>query len=87
MNAPRVTLEGIKAKIKDVQFFVMPDGRTTICHATLENNFTVRGESACVGALNFDAEIGRNMAYEDAIEKIWPLEGYLLAESIFRAEG
>lgn len=50
----------------------------TFCVLTLRNGFTVTGESACVSPENFDAEIGRKIARQNAIEKIWPLMGYEL---------
>ena len=50
----------------------------TFCVLHLQNGFTVTGESACVSPENFDAEIGRNIARQNAVEKIWPLLGYEL---------
>ena len=79
----QVTIEQIHAKIKDVTFLIMPDNRTTLCQLTLENGYTVIGQSACVDIENFDASLGRHYAKLDAIDKIWPLEGYLLAERMF----
>lgn len=78
----KVTIEGIKAKIKSESYLVLPDGRTTLCMLTLENGYTIKGLSACVDASEFNMDIGRKIAYEDAIRQIWPLEGYLLAEKI-----
>lgn len=78
-----VTLEKIESKIRSESYIVLPDGRTTICQITLINNFTVNGHSACVDQKNFDFEIGRKIAREDAIRQIWPLEGYLLSQRIF----
>jgi hypothetical protein len=54
----------------------------TFCVLILRNGFTVTGESACVSPENFDAEIGRQVARENAINKIWPLEGYLLKQRL-----
>ncbi len=54
----------------------------TFCILTLENGFTVTGESACASPENFDAEIGKEIAYNNAREKIWVLEGYLLKEKL-----
>ena len=54
----------------------------TFCILTLENGFTVTGESACASPENFDAEIGKKIAYKNAREKIWQLEGYLLKEKL-----
>ncbi|HAL1282790.1 TPA: hypothetical protein H5R18_004651, partial [Escherichia coli] len=36
----------------------------------------------CASPENFDAEIGRKVARKNAIEKIWPLEGYLLKQKL-----
>ena len=50
----------------------------TFCVLVLRNGFTVTGESACASPENFDAEIGRNVARANAVQKIWPLMGYEL---------
>ena len=81
----KVTLDGIKAKIKGETYLVLPDGRTTLCILTMENGYTIKGLSACVDASEFNLDIGRKFAFEDAINQIWPLEGYLLAERMHNA--
>lgn len=83
MSENRVTEEQIEAKIKDKKFTVLEDGKTTICNLYLENGFTVRGESACVDPANFDKELGEKIAYENAKDKIWLLEGYLLQQKLY----
>ena len=50
----------------------------TICVLVLRNGFTVTGESACASPENFDAEVGRKIARQNAVQKIWPLMGYEL---------
>lgn len=50
----------------------------TFCVLVLRNGFTVTGESACASPENFDTEIGRRVARENAVQKIWPLMGYEL---------
>ena len=62
-----------------------PLGLLTFCVLVLRNGFTVTGESACVSPENFDAAIGRKVARAKAIEKIWPLEGYLLKQRLHEA--
>ena len=54
----------------------------TFCVLVLRNGFTVTGESACASPENFDAEIGRKIARENAINKVWMLEGYLLKQQL-----
>jgi hypothetical protein len=80
---PRVTEEHIEAKIVKSEYIILPDLITTICQLTLQNGFTVTGESACVSPENFDIDIGRHTAYKKAFNKIWELEGYLLKEKLY----
>ncbi len=57
----------------------------TICVLVLKNGFTVTGESACASPENFNEEIGRKVAYQNALEKVWLLEGYLLKNKLYEA--
>lgn len=54
----------------------------TFCVLVLKNGFTVTGESACASPENFDAEIGRKIARQNAEQKIWPLMGYHLKQQL-----
>ena len=54
----------------------------TICVLVLRNGFTVTGESACASPENFNAEIGRRIARENAISKVWPLLGFRLRDEL-----
>ena len=72
---------GVFNRIKpDVDLTVVNDSLRllTFCVLVLRNGFTVTGESACASPENFDAEIGRNIARQNAVQKIWPLMGYEL---------
>ena len=82
----KVTQEQIHSKIKSESYLVLPDGRTTICTLMLENGYSVHGYSACVDPAEFDINLGRFYAFEDAVRQIWPLEGYLLAQNIFEGK-
>ena len=57
-------------------------GFLTFCVLVLKNGFTVTGESACASPENFDAEIGRKIARQNAVQKIWPLMGYELRSKL-----
>lgn len=54
----------------------------TFCVLVLKNGFTVTGESACASPENFDPEIGRTIARQNAEQKIWPLMGYELKSKL-----
>lgn len=81
LTAPRVTLEQIESKIKREQYYI--DGTLTICILDLQNGTKVTGESACVSPENYNEELGKRIARENAVRKIWPLEGYILADHLY----
>ncbi len=57
----------------------------TFCVLVLRNGFTVTGESACASPENFDAEVGRKIARQNAVQKLWPLMGYELRTKLAAA--
>jgi hypothetical protein len=59
----------------------------TFCVLVLRNGFTVTGESAFASPENFDPELGRKIARENAINKVWPLMGYELRSRLHREAG
>ena len=65
---------------------LMPLELLTFCVLVLKNGFTVTGESACASPENFDAEIGRSIARENAKQKLWPLMGYELKTKLMQPE-
>jgi hypothetical protein len=85
--APRVSLASMEAKIVaryDMTGSEAADATVpslailSICILVMENGFTVIGKAAPASAENFNRELGKKFAYEDAIRQLWPLEGYLL---------
>ena len=85
LNAPRLTPELIDATIVEEDYHIFDKTCLTVCCLTLCNGFTVTGESACASPDNFDAELGRKIARENARNKVWALEGYLLKQRLFEA--
>jgi len=98
LTAPRVTPADIEANIDSAFYFTASDAifgevehlagslqnlkLLTFCVVVLKNGFTVTGESACASPENFNAEIGRKIARENAVQKIWPLMGYALKQTL-----
>ena len=82
LTAPRLTPDIIDSKIKERSFHVFGETCLTVCCLTLTNGFTVTGESACASPENFNAEIGEKIAFENARNKIWMLEYYLLKQKL-----
>ena len=54
----------------------------TFCVLVLRNGFTVTGESACASPENFNAQIGRRIARDAAVSKVWPLLGFRLRDRL-----
>lgn len=89
LTAPRVTPADVEMNIVGEYFFTADKATEgcpqfpslsllTFCVLILRNGFAVTGESACASPENFDAEIGRKIARQDALRKVWPLMGYEL---------
>lgn len=99
LTAPRITPADIEANIIGEHYFTAADGVTgasdgrvgyegglqllTFCVLVLRNGFTVTGESACASPENFDAELGRKIARQNAVNKVWPLMGYMLRQRLY----
>ena len=82
LNAPRLTPQMIDDTILYEEYFRVTNTTCTICSLILRNGYVVVGKSAAVSIANFDEEIGRKVARDDAIEQIWALEGYLLKQKL-----
>lgn len=78
--AARVTEDDIKSHIVETENTRFSD-TVTVCQITLDNGYSVRGESACVNAENYNQDIGERIAYDNAFSKLWALYGFLLAET------
>ena len=79
-TAPRVTEVGIKDKIATADYIM--HGQLTICILTMTNGFMVQGVSAPASAANFDVEVGKRYAFDNAFKQLWPLEEYLLRQKL-----
>lgn len=79
----KLTEENINAKIATIKYDRIRGTTTTLCILTLQNGFVVVGKSACVDPAEFDHTLGESIALDDAVSKVWELEGYLLAQKIF----
>ena len=82
LNAPRLTPQDIDDAIMSVKYHVFENSTMTVCCIVLKNGFCVVGESAAASMANFDKEIGQKISYENARNKIWMLEGYLLKQRL-----
>lgn len=76
--ATAVTEQAITESIQESQYYHFPDTTCTVCCLTLRNGYTVIGNSACINPEDFDLDLGRKYAYEDALRKVWDLLAFQL---------
>lgn len=76
MSYVQVTLDELKGLVVREEYHRFPDSTMTVCCLYLNNGFTVTGEAACLNMEDYDPAIGQRIAYDDALEKLWQLQGY-----------
>lgn len=97
--APRVALADIEGAIAETHYFrgseaigietpLRKDHPTqilSICILVMRNGFTIIGKAAPASPENFNVELGRKYAYEDAVRQLWPLMGFALRDRLANA--
>ena len=79
----RVTLDSMKARVSSTEF-MHPKGapHMTVCVLYVDNGYMIVGKSTPADVNNFNPELGKKFAEEDALRQMWPLEGYLLRQAL-----
>jgi len=85
--ANKVTVDSINERVAGIRFTRLEGETTTLCSIRMVNGFVVHGISNCVDPRNFDKDVGERIAYKNAFEQLWALEGYLLSEQIYLTIG
>lgn len=90
LTAPKIASAEVEGEIVNEYYrnagsaVKAPEGsplyNVTLCFLQLRNSFVIVGKSACVVAANFNEDIGRQLAREDAIKQVWPFLGFRLAD-------
>jgi len=76
----KLSMGNILETVLRTDYWRLGDTTTTVCQLTLKNGFTVVGTSACIDPLEFNKTVGEKVAWDNALEKVWELEGYLLQQ-------
>lgn len=87
-HAPRITMQRIDALMAaaKVQYHVFPGTTSTVALVTLPNGFSLIGHSAAASPENFDRRIGEEIAFRNARQQLWGLEGYMLRQRLHEME-
>lgn len=78
----KITREYLESEITDVVYTQL-SGTITHCAITVKNGFVFTGESACADPANFDEEVGKKYAFEQAIDSMWMPYGFWLKQKLF----
>ncbi|UZV39997.1 hypothetical protein LPP2_g29 [Leptolyngbya phage LPP-2, strain SPI] len=80
----KVTFEQVEALLDscEVQETIFWDKELVVSYK-LPNGFTVLGRGACVDPKNFDINIGRTVARQQAADTVWLLLGYELQNKLY----
>lgn len=81
-----ITEEMIDASIKTVQYHHFPGTQLVMCCVTLVNGFSVLGTATAHDPSAFDIKIGKDIAREQARDKIAPLLAYAIRERLHLAK-
>lgn len=80
----KVTQEQLTAKIAKEEYLY--GDTVTGCFLTLHSGFVVFGQSACIDPADYDKETGCELAFKNALNKLWELEGYRVKETVYAAK-
>lgn len=75
-----LTPQYLESLIVKEQYHLFDETNVTVCCLTLQNGFSVVGESACLPTTDFKEDVGREVARENAFDQLWKLEGYLATQ-------
>lgn len=55
----------------------------TVCTIMLKNGWMVIGQSTPASPENFNPELGKTLAYDQAFKQLWPLMGFALKQQLY----
>lgn len=79
----KITKDFLIQQIKHQQYTVLGDKKITHCTITVLNGFTFTGEAVCVDVSNYNQEIGEEIAFANAFDKMWQVYGFALAQKLY----
>lgn len=83
LEGTKLTKEFLVQQIRAQSYTVIGDKKITHCTLTVLNGFTFTGEAACVDVNNYNKEIGEEIAFENAFDKMWACYGFALAQHLY----
>ena len=82
----KLSTDAVKSLIKSTVFLQIEETTMTVCVLVLNSGSAIIGQFSCIDPANFDIEIGRTFAYQDALDQLMQREGYMAATMMALAE-
>lgn len=82
VNNFKITKEYIESRINNVSYHCVTDTKT-LCIITLDNGFTVTGESDVAYKRDYNLEIGQKVSFEKALNKVWDFIAFMVKQYKF----
>lgn len=74
----RLTKEMIESLIRQVHFVPVEGSTMTVCIVQTTSGFMICDSSAAIDPANYDAAVGKTVAYNKVINRLFELEGYAI---------
>lgn len=85
MKEYKLTKEMLENQIANVDYQVLIPNKLVHCTITVINGYRFTGEASVIDPSRFDLNIGKQVAYENAFDKMWPVYGYLVQDQMYNA--
>lgn len=79
----KVKYEDLEAKVLKADYHRIGETTSIVCSLTLQSGFVVVAQAACLDPNVFDEQVGCELAYEEAMNKLFKLEAYRVKENAF----
>lgn len=80
----KLTQEYLESLVVHHEYNYVPNTSITICTLFLQNGTKLMGKNyGAINSNNQDWELAKELAYKDAFDQLWELEGYLLRQRMF----
>lgn len=79
---PRLTVQYLRSRIVDEQYYYFERTRTTVCSIHIDNGFSITTSVVCSNPENYDAAAGQKHAFNKALDKLRKCEYYVLKQRL-----
>lgn len=83
LGYPRLTVQYLRSKIVEEQYYYFESTRTTVCSIRIDNGFSITTSVVCSNPDSYDAATGQKHAFNKALDKLRKREHYVLKQRLY----